>query len=74
MEKGKLAIAFIFLALFCGSVAWSEYDLVTRSGIIFSVASVSGLIMLLITLLRAPEGYEDETGFHIGALADSALL
>jgi hypothetical protein len=38
------------------------------------VASVCGLIALLGALLRAPEGYEDETGFHIGALADAGLL
>jgi hypothetical protein len=74
MEKGKLVIAFIFLAIFCVSVVRAEYYLVMRSGITFSIASIFTLLVLLTALLRAPEGYEDETGFHIGALADSALL
>jgi hypothetical protein len=30
--------------------------------------------VLLGALLRAPEGYEDENAFHIGALADGAAL
>ena len=41
--------------------------------ILSSVASICGLVVLLGALLRAPEGYEDETGFHIGALADAVL-
>ena len=73
MEKGKLVIVFIFLAIFCVIVVWAEYYLVMRSGITFSVASVSGLIVLLSALLRAPEGYEDENGFHFGALVGSAV-
>jgi hypothetical protein len=73
MENGKLAIAFILLAVFWVSVVWAEYNLAMRSGITFSVASVSGLFVLVAALLRAPEGYEDENGFHIGALADVGL-
>ena len=73
MEKGKLAIAFVLLTVFCVSAVWAEYNLMMRFGITFSVATVSGLSVLLIALLRAPEGYEDETGFHIGRLADAAL-
>lgn len=73
MEKGKFAIAFILLAIFYVSVVWAEYNLVMRSGIIFSVANIFALVTLLTALLRAPEGYEDETGFHIGALADAVL-
>jgi hypothetical protein len=73
MEKGKLAIAFFLLAVFYLGVVLAEYNLVTRSGITFSVVGVSGLIVLLIALLRAPEGYEDKNGFHIGALAGSPL-
>jgi hypothetical protein len=73
MENGKLAIAFILMAVFWMSAVWAEYNLAMDSGITFSVASVSGLFVLVGALLRAPEGYEDENGFHIGALADAAL-
>jgi hypothetical protein len=45
-----------------------------RLGILFSVfVNVSASFVLLDALLRAPEGYEDENGFHIGALPDAAL-
>jgi hypothetical protein len=70
MKRAKSAIAFIFLAVLGVSV---EYDLAMHFRIASSVASVCGLIVLLGALLRAPEGYEDETGFHVGALADAAL-
>ena len=73
MKKAKSAIAFIFLVVLGVSVAGVEYDLAMHFRIASSVASVCGLIVLLGALLRAPEGYEDETGFHIGALADAAL-
>src|SRR6266508_3054812 len=73
MEKAKLAVAFVLLTVFSVSAVWAEYTLMMRFGITFSVATVSGLSVLLIALLRAPEGYEDETGFHIGTLADAAL-
>jgi hypothetical protein len=74
MKKGKLAIAFIVLAVFYVSVVWAEYNLVMRSGIIFSVTSIFALLLVLHALHRAPEGYEDENGFHIGALADAVPL
>jgi hypothetical protein len=74
MEKGKLVIAFVLLIVFGVSAAWTEYNLMMRFGITFSVASVSGLSVLLVALLRAPEGYEDENGFHFGMLPDPALL
>ena len=67
MQEPKLLIAFIFLFVLCVSAAWAEYDLAMRLGTLFSVASVSGLLALLGALLRAPEGYEDENGFHIRA-------
>jgi hypothetical protein len=54
----------------CVSVASVEYNVVANFGIVFNV-SVLGLVMLL---LRAPEGYEDENGFHFGVLPDPALL
>ncbi len=55
------------------TVASVEYDLAMRFRILSSVASVCGLFVLVGALLRAPEGYEDENGFHIGALADTLL-
>jgi hypothetical protein len=73
MEKGKLVIAFVLLTVLYVSAVWTEYNLMMRFGITFSVASVSGLSVLLVALIRAPEGYEDENGFHFGVLADAAL-
>jgi hypothetical protein len=75
MKKAKSVIAFIVLAVICVSVAGVEYDLVMRFGILFNVfLSAFALSVLLGGLLRAPEGYEDENGFHIGALADALAL
>jgi len=51
-----------------------EYNLMVRSGITFGVTSTFALLVVLNALLRAPEGYEDESGFHIGVLADAAPL
>ena len=66
MKKAKPAIAFIFLVVACASAACVEYDLVMRFEMLSSFfASVFGLfVLLLVALLRAPEGYEDENGFH----------
>jgi hypothetical protein len=75
MKKAKSVIAFVFLVVLCVSVASVEYDPVMRFGILFNLSvSVFALFVLLGALLRAPEGYEDENGFHIGALADGAAL
>jgi hypothetical protein len=74
MKSARSVIAFVFLVILFVTAAWAEYDLAMRFRIASSVASVCGLIALLGALLRAPEGYEDETGFHIGALADAGLL
>jgi hypothetical protein len=62
----KRIIGSICLALFCGGLAWFEYEMVLRLGsmpILFAVASV--LSALLVALLRAPEGYERPDGFHV---------
>lgn len=75
MKKAKSAIAFIVLVVIWVSVAGVEYDLVMRFGILFNVfARFLALFVVLGALLRAPEGYEDENGFHIGALADAVPL
>ena len=66
-------VAFMFLVVLWVSVAKVEYNMAMRFRILSSVASICGLLVLLGALLRAPEGYEDETGFHIGALADAVL-
>ncbi len=73
MKRAKSAVAFMFLVVLLGSVASVEYNMAMRFRILSSVASICGLLALLGALLRAPEGYEDETGFHIGALADAVL-
>jgi hypothetical protein len=71
--KAKSAIAFVFLVVIWVSAAAIEYDLAMHFRILSSVATVLALLVLLGGLFRAPEGYEDESGFHIGALADAAL-
>ena len=46
-----------------------------RFGTLFNVfVNVSASFVLLDALVRAPEGYEDENGFHFGALPDAVLL
>jgi hypothetical protein len=65
--KAKSAIAFVFLTLIWVSAAGIEYYLAMHFRILSSVASVLALVVLLGGLFRAPEGYEDENGFHIGA-------
>ena len=65
MKKVKSVIGFIFLVGVCVTSLWAEYNLAVRFAIMFSIASVAGLLALLGALLRAPEGYENENGFHI---------
>jgi hypothetical protein len=74
MKNAKSVIALVFLVILFVTTAWAEYDLAMHFRIASSVASICGLIVLLGALLRAPEGYEDENGFHVGALADAGLL
>lgn len=76
MNRAKSVIAFIFLVVLWVSAAYVAYNLVMRFGILLSVfVGAFGIFVLLLdALLRAPEGYEDENGFHIGALPDSARL
>jgi hypothetical protein len=65
MAKVKSVIGFIFLLGVCLTSLWAEYNLAMRFAIMFSFASISSLLPLLGALLRAPDGYEDENGFHI---------
>jgi hypothetical protein len=70
MKKANSVIAFVFMVVFSASVVFVEYDLMMHFGFPFSVlVSVSALLVLLGALLRTPEGYEDENGFQLGALA-----
>jgi hypothetical protein len=71
MRRAKSVVAFMFPVVLWVTVASVEYDLAMRFRILSSVASVCGLFVLAGALLRAPEGYEDDSGFHIGALADA---
>jgi hypothetical protein len=66
MKKAKPVSAFLCMVVLCASAAGVGFALVIRVGIIFGVlVGVLGLSVLLGALLRAPEGYEDETGFRI---------
>ncbi|HYY35557.1 MAG TPA: hypothetical protein VE867_04210 [Candidatus Binatia bacterium] len=65
MQEANPVIALIFLAALCASAACVEYDLAMRFGVLFSAFGL--FVLLLSALLRAPEGYEDENGFHIVA-------
>jgi hypothetical protein len=74
IKTAKSVVAFIFLVMVWLIAATVECDLALHFGILCSVfVSVLALFMLLGALLRAPEAYEDENGFHIGALAGAAL-
>jgi hypothetical protein len=74
MKTAKSVIAFIFLVMVWLILATLECDLALHFGILCTAfLSVLALSLLLGALLRAPEGYEDGNGFHIGALADAAL-
>src|SRR4029077_921262 len=67
MKTTKLMTALISSVVFAASAAWTEYKLV-HCGIAFSLfAGVAVLVALRGALLRAPEGYEDDDGFHVSA-------
>ena len=68
--KAKFVIVFVFLIMLWASAIGAEYDLVVHFGFLLSVVvGVFALLVVLKGLVGAPEGYEDEDGFHIGALA-----
>jgi hypothetical protein len=65
MKTMKLIMGSMCLALFCASVAWVEYKVVSSLGSalsLFALTSTSAAI--LVALLRAPEGYENADGFY----------
>jgi len=59
-------LAFPFLILIWVWTAGIEYDLAMHFRLLFSVATGVALAMLVGELARAPQGYEDENGFHFG--------
>ena len=62
----KKVIGSIRLALFCLGVIGVEYEMALLFGsMLILFASVAFLGALLVTLFRAPEGYEWFDGFHI---------
>jgi hypothetical protein len=72
--KAKSVIAFVFLMVLWVSAAGVEHDLAVHVGFLLSACvSIVVLVVLLGGLFRAPEGYEDESGFHVGAPAGLAL-
>jgi hypothetical protein len=63
--KAKSVIDVVFLIMVWMSVASVEYELVMFFGIFSNLfITVFALFVLLVALFRAPEGYEDENGFH----------
>jgi hypothetical protein len=74
MRRAKSVVAFVVPVVLWVSAASVEYDLVMRLGTLVSGSvGLFALSILLGALLRAPEGYEDENGFHIGALTNAFL-
>ena len=71
MKSAKSVVAFIFMVALYAGVSCVECDLAMHFRILSSVAIVCALSVLFGALIRSPEGYEDDNGFHIGALADS---
>ena len=74
-------ITFIFLVVVGVTAVWAEYKLAMRFGIIFSIASVCGLLAIVAALLRAPEGgrrlvanAKGVLATHLGATARTAKL
>jgi hypothetical protein len=66
MKTAKPVITFVFLVVMYVGAAYAAYHLTMRFGVLFGgLASVFGLFWLLGALCRAPEGYQDENGFHI---------
>ena len=62
----KKIMGSICLALFCLGVIGVEYEMALHFGSMFIlVAGAAFLGVLLVTLFRAPEGYEWVDGFHI---------
>lgn len=74
MKRAKSVIAFMFPVVLWVSVTSVEYDVVIHLGFLLSaLVSIIALFVLLGGLLRAPEGYEDQNGFHVGVPAGLAL-
>jgi hypothetical protein len=59
-------LAVPFLILIWVWTAGIEYHLATHFRLLFSLATGVALAALVGELARAPEGYEDENGFHFG--------
>lgn len=73
--KADFFLAFPFLILIWVCTAGIEYNLAMHFRIVFSVGTGVALAVLAGELFRAPEGYEDENGFHVGASTrQSAVL
>ena len=66
----KFLIGLISLAGVCVIAAGAESKLLLHFGNVLGLfAGTFALIVLLTALWRAPEGYEDDGGFLIGATA-----
>ncbi|HEU0275754.1 MAG TPA: hypothetical protein VFQ83_14620 [Candidatus Udaeobacter sp.] len=75
MKRVKSVIAFMFPVALWVSATSIEYDVVVNLGFLLSLfISVLALCVLLGALFRAPEGYEDQNGFHVGVSPGFPLL
>ena len=75
MNKAKSVIAFMFPIALWVSVTSLEYDVAIHLGFLLSASlSILALFALLGVLFRAPEGYEDQDGFHVGVPAGFPVL
>jgi hypothetical protein len=75
MKRAKSVLAFMFPVVLWGAVTGVEYDVVIHLGFVLSaLVIVLALFVLLAGLFRAPEGYEDQNGFHVGVPAGLPLL
>jgi hypothetical protein len=65
MKIMKLIMGSICLALFCTSAAWVEYKIVLSLGSVISLFALTSMsAAILVSLLRAPEGWESADGFY----------
>jgi hypothetical protein len=75
MIRAKSVIAFMFPVVLWVCVISVEYDVAIHLGFLLSaLVSILALFVVMGGLFRAPEGYEDQNGFHVGAPAGLALM
>jgi hypothetical protein len=62
----KQITGWICLVLFCAGAVWVEYQMALRLGAAFVlVAGTCALAVICAAVYSAPEGHEEDRGFHI---------